>query len=334
MKTRTSHVHVHPLSGVPYGFELLTSTPLAPIAARASGMSGRCIELHIATAFVSADAISDVVMPALENRADLRFLTGTFGCSTRQATFRELLKLVDDFGAEVRIWSCEAHQNFHWKLYLWRLEAATGVAWIGSANLTNGGLQNDGEFVMEITGNWDSELILEARRGFDREWDRADLITPKFVSSYKEAPKRPPDAAATGTRARKKGRIFVASVAHQYSETSPTFKRVQKLLGAADDWFRHRTKFLKDVRPGDRCILIDEVDNRVSLTEVTDVQLDGNHIVFSHVPVKRSRPHRRWTKRIAGRLRTAGLAFSGSTPRMRWIDPAIADQVIGAIYER
>ncbi len=172
-------------------FVLRQSSPLSSLADAAQEFSAKCDELWVATAFVDELAVKHVIGPAVAEHANrggkaakVRFLTGTFGQVTRHRTFARLERLVRKGAIEARVWEGE----FHIKLFIWRFGARV-VAWIGSANLTAGGLQREGELVLQLTGRWAETRHKRIRSPFEREWQRARALDASFLASYKESPR-------------------------------------------------------------------------------------------------------------------------------------------------
>jgi HKD family nuclease len=139
-----------------------------------------CDQFWAASAFLSSAAVQDVLDSTAT--ASMRILTGTMGNSTRSSTFKMLLKRSCDRVA-VRVWHCGRHGDFHTKLYLWKT-GSSGVAWIGSANFTDGGLTSIGETMLEIRAPWSSSRMKQLATAFNGEWRRGLALTPEFVARY------------------------------------------------------------------------------------------------------------------------------------------------------
>lgn len=320
---------------------VLRNTPLRPLANKMRALVEGCEEFLVATAFVSGGAVQDFLVTAAEHDPRVRFLTGTFGHNTRRATFQKLLRLHDKGRAEVRLWSCATHENFHEKLYLWRQPKGLGVAWVGSANFTDGGMQAEGEFVVEIRGRWDGPELRALRATFDAEWRRGEPISGEFVEKYKEAArpavdlKRPRKRRGAPRRRvlPSKGRVFVTSI--EGVADDETKERVQRLLdGTADAWMHHGLKTLSKVRVGQRGLVADNVDGRVALVQVTDTARDGSYWVFAFEPVFGSRSWLKWSRPLRRRLGEAGLRSVKKSPRPRWVSSATATDLARAMYPR
>lgn len=321
---------------------VLRNTPLRPLANKMRTLVEQCDELLVATAFVSLGAVQDFLVTAATRRQpSVRFLTGTFGHNTRRATFEKLFKLQEKGRLQARVWSCGSHENFHEKLYLWRLPKGLGVAWVGSANFTDGGMQAEGEFVVEIRGKWDGPEILALRRTFEAEWRRGETISQKFVATYKEAERPAIDLNRPRKRRGapkqkvlpKKGRFFVTSI--EAVADDETEERVQRLLGGtADDWMHHAKQRLSKIRVGQRGLVADNVEGRAALVQVTDTARDGAYWVFAFEPLFGSRSWLKWSHALRKQLAAAGLGSDKKSPRSRWIAAERATAIALAMYPR
>lgn len=165
-------------------FRVLVNTPGPSLRERLLGLTARAREAWLASAFLNRNVLEEIVEAARRQGCRLRFLTGTFGKQTRRETFDRLLQLRRE-GVRARIWDCGEHQDFHAKLYLWRL-GGKGVGWVGSANLT-GGLWRDGELILEVRGEWEAGLLGDLQDAFEAEWKRARELDESFLRSYREA---------------------------------------------------------------------------------------------------------------------------------------------------
>lgn len=260
------------------------NTPLSPLAKRARELSKQSDALWVATAFASDAAVSDVVGSAAVRGATVRFLTGTFGRVTRLRTFKRLSRLGQTNDVQTRIWD----GDFHVKLLLWR-RGRRGIAWVGSANLTDRGLQNEGELMIELTGSWSDARFRALRRGFEEEWHEAQPLDEAFLRRYREAPRVGHLLRSAGVRAPRgrmaaRGRaMLVVTVGHHYSDGSPTVERVDECLGGtADAWYRSPDSDLRLVQRGSYCMLVDVVAATVSVVVATDCVRDQKAWVFSY----------------------------------------------------
>ena len=317
---------------------LLVSSPLRPLAGRMRALASRCVALDVITAFVSLDAVKDTLEPALEAGATVRFLTGTFGNVTRAATFRHLHALAASPNASVRIWDCGTHGNLHAKLYVWRREDGRATVWIGSANLTDGGLQNEGELVAEVMMRAGSPSLDAIDKAFEREWRRGRAIDEAFLKAYREAARGAEPIGVFRRRRRRHvkappstQRMFVATASAHFSDDGVVATRVDELLGgSAEAWYRGRGRRLEEVRPGDWCLYIDTVDGDVGIVAVTDVVRDGDHVVFAHEALLEERPA--FTKRLREELAALGLRRSPKALFGQWVPEKLILAVARRLY--
>lgn len=321
----------------------LVSTPLNPLAKAMRALSARCEEFIVASAFVSDDAVSDLVEVAIANKASVSVLTGTYSNSTRKRTFKRLFGLHDSGKISARIWSCGAHQNFHAKLYVWRLKQGRAVAWIGSANFTEGGLQNEGELMLQLGGRWGDDPIVALRDSFAAEWNRGVPISKAFLDSYAEAKRTAPGHGLSRLKLKRRTfkrpvegrgpRYFTANAATNVAEGTKTYELVERLLGSADAWLHYWAKGLGKIRRGDLCIFFDLPDNDVALVEVTDFARAGKACMFSYVPVLTRSPWVPWTATLRKRItRATGLKGRGRSLGYRWLSKERAHAILKEIY--
>jgi hypothetical protein len=122
----------------------------------------------------------------------------------------------------------------------WPHDPANWQVWVGSANLTNGGLQNEGELVAELVFPAGDPALVSVGGAFERECLRGKEITQEFLDKYREAPRTysfrgtfrrrpgaPPPAPPSRTQ-----RMFVVTASAHYSDDGPVGKRIGALLGA------------------------------------------------------------------------------------------------------
>lgn len=318
---------------------VLRSSPLKPLAERMRKLATGCKSFWIATAFVSSNAVDDVLGVALDSGAHVRLLTGTFGNLTRKATFQRIHELKSKKKLQARVWDCGAHGNFHGKIYLWRMSRSQGVAWIGSANFTNGGLVNQGEIVLELRGTWNSGSMNKLQTVFEAEWALGGPLTEEFLHLYKEAARLPPDGNPIGglRRSRKNNRArpssyFAAFTDSHVEEGGSTDKRVRGLLDpTASRWVRHYSKELQAIRPRDEGFIVDKIESKVEHVVVTDTQLDGRAYIFSYERIGRPRG---WNPNSLSALRHAGLQLrsNAKTLGMRWLSEEDGNTVLRTVF--
>ncbi|MDX2055013.1 MAG: phospholipase D-like domain-containing protein [Polyangiaceae bacterium] len=316
-------------------FVLRQSRPLSSLVDAAQEFSSKCDELWVATAFVDELAVKHVIEPAVAADAKVRFLTGTFGHVTRHRTFARLERLVRKGAIAARVWEGE----FHIKLFIWRFGARV-VAWIGSANLTAGGLQREGELVLQLKGMWAETRHKRIRSSFEREWERSRNLDASFLANYKESPRSgwlldeassKPSAGRQLPRIARQGRcLVVVPVARHYEDDSSVVARIAALLGGtAKTWYRGSARALASVKRGHPCLVVDYIDKDVVVGVVTDTKPDGRGHVFAYEQLVRSpRPL------AALKKKHAGIELGPATRRVRtqWLDRDSARLVIAEIF--
>jgi HKD family nuclease len=305
-------------------------------------LTERSVEFSIATAFITTGAVDDLIGSAIRAGARVRLLTGTFGNNTRQSTFRRLLTLANDNAIQARIWSSERHGDLHAKLYLWALTKKRGAAWIGSANFTDGGLQKEGELVLEVRSSWQSPMLRRLRVAFEAEWARGTPLNAEFVDRYRESPRSPPDASIKRMRRHVRStadpigahRCLTAYVSMHYEEGGRAEKRVTTLLGGtASEWVRLSHPQAGRVKAGDRLLLVDLVDHTVVLGTVVDAVTDGKARVLAFEPISGDSAWQRWSPALRSRVAKAG-GFRPRGPALgtQWLTPDRARSIVAEIY--
>jgi HKD family nuclease len=143
--------------------------------------------VSIAVAFAKPSAWSAVDLRAwCRDDRSLRLVAGT----DFEITDLDVLR---DLGArpnaqcKVMHSAARAATAFHPKLYLIERERSV-VAFVGSSNLTLGGLGTNVEANVRIEGEPDAAPIVEARRAFESyfEHELATVLSPEFAARYEE----------------------------------------------------------------------------------------------------------------------------------------------------
>jgi hypothetical protein len=286
-------------------------------------------------------ALAHVVGPAIDREARVRFLTGTFGNVTRLRTFKRLWRWSQRERLKARIW----HSDFHAKLTLWRT-GANGHCWIGSSNLTDQGLEREGELIAEITAPWDSVQFRKLKRAFDAEWANAVELDQAFLRSYQEAPRvgkllngrarTRPLSRSRKRRAptRSSRQLLVLPVRHHHEPDGITAQRIDAMLGgSATSWYRAATDTLRYVKVGQLCLIVDAVDKTLELVAATDTGKDRRAHVVAYDPVIRNAT-RPATPSVMAKLTKLGLTPTTNAFRTKWLSRAAAADVVEAIYGR
>ena len=130
----------------------------------------------------------------------IRAMVGTFGNATEPDALERLANI-----GELRL--AEGGPMFHPKVYIFRGKSL--IAWVGSANLTEGGFKNN------------EETILETKKGqgilhwFEERWKECNELQPDDINNYRARWKqKPPQKEFRGITEGKnivtsKGEVFV-----------------------------------------------------------------------------------------------------------------------------
>jgi hypothetical protein len=221
---------------------------------------------------------------------------------------------------------------------LWRLGNGA-IAWIGSANLTNRGLQEPGELMAELRDGWGRRGPSRLRNAFEEEWSVGSQLDEKFLRTYRQAPRVGGHLNASRRRGgahvrqARKLALVVTVVSRHYPDDSATVRRVEaRLGGTADAWFRSAARALQRVRRGHLCLVVDTKDRFVTLGLVTDVARDGRFRVLAYEPFSASGSERRLTARLRASLVEAGLRRTKAAVATQWVGPTTAAALVQATY--
>ena len=325
--------------------KVLVSRPLSPIADRMRDLASTARDFWIASAFLGTTAVDQIVGAALQGGATVRLLTGTFGNNTRKSTFARLFTLQKRGRLEARIWDTGWHRRFHGKLYLWHLRRGGHVAWLGSANLTEGGLNEEGELVLELRDSTSSRAIAQLRRAFLKEWSRGTPLDQRFLARYEEAARPAPDIRTVARQPRRtgsgrsatappRGSNFIANAYGEFGERRAN--QLARLLSPPArelDFFATPTKALSQAKAGDRGLFVDHISRQAALVEVVDAARDGRRRVVAYVPLFARRAWLPWNAALARRAGRAISAISqGRTLRDRRLDADQFSLLAAALY--
>ncbi len=290
--------------------------------------------VFFASAFVGEDVIKACVEPALDRGVRVHLITGIFGYANRLAMFRRVLRMSRKTDLlQARVWSRAGHQQLHAKLYLWELSKGGWEAWIGSANLTSGGLNNPGELVLACTGAGAASPVRQLREGFDRLWRASRLLDAEFVAGYREAPRPPPDATIyriAKLKALEKGRLLWVTSTQHYVEGSRVYGEVEARLPRAEtEWYRGYGAAIAKARRGDRICVVDRPTQSIAFGVATDVVSHGAATVVAYHEDRS--PKAKWGVRARDAVRTAGVALRGDFPSTRWLSAQQAELLASVI---
>lgn len=159
--------------------------PLLPHLAAAVS-SASCAD--IAVAFLLSSGWSRMRAPLedlLQRGGRLRLLTGDYMGVTEPDALREVLRLQGAWPFEARVFETR-NQAFHPKCYLFQNEDGTGIAFVGSSNLSGTALGSGIEWNYRISTLRDPAGVAEVRTAFDdlfRNPETRDL-TLEWVAHY------------------------------------------------------------------------------------------------------------------------------------------------------
>lgn len=293
-------------------------------------------EIFIASAFMTADVVRATLLPAAERGARIRVLTGTYGSFNRKALFEMLLASESGSSFQTRIWGADGSNGFHAKLFLWRGSSELSEAWIGSANFTVGGLNNEGEIVLAERGAWSTPSIQRLRAAFESAWEEGRAIDQPFVEGYREASRPPPDSRLRAPRAVAKAnghvRMLVATIAKHYAKDSPVAQRIDEVLFPRNtlNWYRGSGERVGNVERGDLLCLVDRPTSTVSIVRAYACARDGASWVVTYYdkPVVAAR---RWDAATRKALARASSKLGQVVPRLGWLDAATTSATTRAL---
>ena len=137
-------------------------------------------DIWIASAWLTqSEALDDLA----HNGRGLRALAGVHGNATDPAS---LEKILDTFGcSSLRI--VEGGPLFHPKVYLFRHDSGKDTAWIGSANFTGPGFNDNREILLETD---EVSVVNQIQLWFETEWRKLEDQDVKVVLSDYRARRR------------------------------------------------------------------------------------------------------------------------------------------------
>ncbi len=225
---RTPHPdHVLSLLDAPHAGGLVSgeSDPLLPHLASCFARAKR---VDIAVAFVMRRGV-ELVRPHLEDfmtfrgsPGHLRLLTGDYLNATDPDGLEALLDLGSGSArCELRVFEAR-EQTFHPKSYIFHLEDGTGVAFVGSSNLSQAALQTGVEWNYRIVGSQDLAGFDAVVRGFEALFAHGSTrpLTHDWIAAYRQRRIAQPQAVAERRPAWNTGSLPIED-AHIAAETEP-----------------------------------------------------------------------------------------------------------------
>jgi len=140
-----------------------------------------CVDFTLSVAFITQsglDSIKTQLMDLHLRGIKGRILTSTYLGFNNPDVFTSLLKIPN---VEVRI---SDKEGFHSKGYLFNHKDHQSFI-IGSSNLTMSALKINYEWNVKLTSLDHGELISEIKEHLEEEWENAEPLTEKWISSFK-----------------------------------------------------------------------------------------------------------------------------------------------------
>lgn len=134
--------------------------------------TGHC---RIATASISEDGF-EMIMSRLPRKCTVQIVTGFHSPTNPNVLYRILEEYSDR--VELKVFSLNV---FHANVYQFDLPYRKGIAFVGSGQLTVGGLQKNEELTVQIE---DEKEVEEIRRWFTRYFETSSELTKKLVDEY------------------------------------------------------------------------------------------------------------------------------------------------------
>jgi HKD family nuclease len=140
-------------------------------------------EAAICVSFLRCSGLSLVLKELnafLERHGKLRLLTSTYLNVTQPEALETLMKL-----AKVELRLQDGSTGFHTKFYFFNSEKHSAYCWIGSSNLTKGGIATNIEWNLKHDH---LDVIQECTRNFNTLWNRDDVspLTKQTLETYKD----------------------------------------------------------------------------------------------------------------------------------------------------
>lgn len=149
-------------------------------------------EIAISVSFVQSSGVKlliDALVDALRRGATLKLLTSDYLGITDPTALRELRILQDD-GAQVRIFNCDPGQSFHMKSYIFvRAETgyrSEGCAYVGSNNISKAALTHGLEWCLRYDAAIDHPEFVHIREQFNQIFNhpQAEWLSDSWISDY------------------------------------------------------------------------------------------------------------------------------------------------------
>lgn len=150
------------------------------------------VEAIVATAFIDSYSIEILEQAILRNKnlKHIKLLIGLFGFFNKKDDLVRLRNLAAKHADKIQI-HISRNAQFHWKYYFFKQQQKE-VFYVGSANLTNGGLKENAELLLKVSPSLkDKSSISKTLNEFGKEWENSAAISAVKLDLYnKITPKR------------------------------------------------------------------------------------------------------------------------------------------------
>lgn len=157
-----------------------------------------------AVAFVTWSGLkelTDYLLDFFDGGGCLRFLTGDYQDFTEPSALKRLLDWVQEYPGQVdvRVFETDSALGFHPKAYLIQGDFDSGVAYIGSSNITRQALTRGLEWNQRLTGIRDDQQLYSIRSEFERLFTHPGTteLTHRWIEAYAKRRKPPVDPSRT-----------------------------------------------------------------------------------------------------------------------------------------
>lgn len=168
--------------------DLINNTGVSIFGEQLEGQMNNSKQFDIASAFVTSESIRliKIFLKKRKNKnVSCRLITGFYQNFNSKEVLEELRDMSNNSKNkfEVRV---SANYKFHWKFYNF-IHKNKIISYIGSANFTNSGLNNNGELLLKLSiqGNNNSNTY-NLNKMFEREWGNSVPIENIPLDGYKQ----------------------------------------------------------------------------------------------------------------------------------------------------
>jgi len=182
--------------GLAQGYLLTTGTSKDPLLPKLVHAINHATAIDICVSFAQPSGVSlllDPLIDAVNNNAVIRIMTSDYLSITHPQALRQLL-LLQQRGAQVKLYKCSDRKAFHLKSYIFVRERAAeleaGTAFVGSSNLSasalTSGLEWNLRFDLEPDSDNSRAEFAHIRRSFETIFDGSEAhpLTRQLIESY------------------------------------------------------------------------------------------------------------------------------------------------------